>query len=281
MNQELLEELKVCLKDLNISGLENIDLLSQLTSKDIINQTELSYQVTPILKKLLEYANIHIYIDAEEQTELFSMNQTNFFSKVLNITRLSEEILSNLFILGILHPVLDVKIEFDDVTDSQEDCMGILSEIQDIVEKESNINKNIELYHRKTVGIYQQKFIEIVLPILKQDMLENNYEGALNLLSEYTKMKLNFISGMECESYFIMTKICQKLHNMLNPECIDYLTDLIEDEILDIGELDDEEYFNLLILQFENRYLREKSCHYYYREKEEIMSQYLEKCKKM
>ena len=281
MNQELIEKFKSLVKKLHISGFENIDLLLKLTRKDIENQTDLSYAVTILLEKLQQYSNIYCYLDEEEQEELLSWNHDDFFGKIIEMIRISDDIIDVLFLMGIAHPILEANMELDDTIDSKEDYIEYFEELKEILpEEDSYLLDDIKMYHKVSVEPYKQHFQGIVVPTLKETMLEDNYEKALNCLADYISIKLKFESNSVDNINLILAKISEELHQLLNSETIHKITDMIEEEDLDTDDLEEEEYLNLVILMFENRYLRHKSCRYYYKEKLKEATSYYEKCKK-
>lgn len=289
--KKLIEEFKGAIHKLHISGFENIDLLLKLTVSDIENKTNLSYQVTPILEKLVQYANLYVHLDEDEQTELFKMNQTDFFSKLFEIMQLSSTILGKLLELGIIHPVLASNLSFEDMWDSQEEVMELLAEMREILPDESLAKECISNYLTIVIVTYQQNFMCIRIPKLRYAMLTENYQMALEELSTYVQKKLELESGIEATCSLVDSYLYQGLLNMKDSECIERLLAKVEEsefdyygveeEAFDLDELDNQEYFNLLLLRLDNRYRRQKSAYYFYGEKQKEVAKYHEKCKKL
>lgn len=298
--KEILENLNNAFEELRIEKIENIELLLNLTKEDIENGTDISYQVTPILERLLELSRIYLYLD-DELDELYMMNQTYFFSKIQNITELSEKILDELKKRGIIHPILASDFEFEDTLDSQEECTYALERIKETLEKMDEEKEEIEedledtddsnnflisqitTYYDRVVGYYQIVFSRQVVPELREDMFSEDYQHAIGVLSDYINLKLKLLSGFDEDNSIYLTDIAIDLHNSLDDWIVEDIQNRIEieEDAFDQEELTDEEYFNLLILMFENRYQRQKSCRFYYHEQLQEVETYKEKCKKM
>ena len=298
--KEILENLNNAFEELRIEKIENIELLLNLTKEDIENGTDISYQVTPILEQLLELSRIYLYLD-DELDELYMMNQTYFFSKIQNITELSEKILDEFKKRGIIHPILASDFKFEDTLDSQEECTYALERIKETLEKMDEEKEEIEedledtddsnnflisqitTYYDRVVGYYQIVFSRQVVPELREDMFSEDYQHAIGVLSDYINLKLKLLSGFDEDNSIYLTDIAIDLHNSLDDWIVEDIQNRIEIEegAFDQEELTDEEYFNLLILMFENRYQRQKSCRFYYHEQLQEVETYKEKCKKM
>lgn len=267
--------------NLEISGFENIDLLLKLTKEDISMQTELSYKVTILLQKLLDLSNIYIYLNEDEETELLCWNQNDFFSKIMYLLNIASSIIGEMYTLNLIHPVLDTNIELEDIIDSKEDLLDTLNNIRDICSYDIDIIDYIENYDEMTVEPYQIYFKSLVVPNLKDAMLNDDYDKAITTLIDYINLKLRFESNNVDNIKLILTDISQELHKRLDPEIVDNISCLIENDELDIDDLDDSEYFNLSVLSFENRYQKQKICQHYYQEKLKESNYYHKKCKKM
>lgn len=305
--KEIIEKLNHAFEKLGIEKIENIECLLNLTKEDVEKETNLSYQVTFILEKLLTFSRIYAYLDDDEVNELLAMNQTDFFSKINAITRLSEQLLDEFRTKGIIHPILASDFELEDIIFSQEDCASILGEmnsiliqreqekndledeLEDILEmdsfdsQENSISSQISTYFDRVAGYYQIVFSRQVIPELRDAMFADNYQYALEKLSDYIDLKLKLLGGLDDDNSLYLCDIAIHLHELLDTEIVDdiYNRIEIEGEQFDSEDLDDEEYLNLLILMFENRYQRQKSCRYYYHEQLLETEICKEKCKKM
>lgn len=289
--KQLIKEFKKVVNELHIVELEDIDLLLKLTVDDIENQTDLSYKVTPILEKLKYYSDIYVHLDEDEQTELLRMNQTNFFNKIFYVIRLANRIIDELLICGILHPVIEGCMVFEDMLDTEEDFMELLEEIKEMLPAQEIRKEKIQTYRRLVVAEYQQNLTDTKIPNLLKAMITENYQMALEELSTYIQKKLELESGMEKTCSLITSYLYQALLDMKDSKCIERLLAKVEESefdyygvgegVLDLDELDNNEYFNLLLLQLDNRYRRQKSAYYFYGEKQKKITEYQEKCKKL
>lgn len=305
--KEIIEKLNHAFKELGIEKIENIEFLLSLTKEDIKKQTNLSYQITFILEQLLKLSRIYVYLDDDEENELLAMNQTDFFSKIHAITRLSEQLLDEFRNKGIIHPILASDFELEDIICSQEDCASILGEInsiliqreqeknnledelEDVLEissfdsQENSISAKISAYFDRVAGYYHVVFSRQVIPELRDAMFIDNYQYALEKLSNYIDFKLKLLGGLDDDNSLYLCDLAIHLHELLDTEIVGdiYNRIAIEGEQFDSEDLDDEEYLNLLILMFENRYHRQKSCRYYYHAQLLETEICKEKCKKM
>lgn len=301
--KEIIEKLNNAFMELGINEIGNMELLLKLSREDIEKKTDLSYQVTPILEHLLKLSRIYVYLGDDEGNELLMMNQTDFFSKIHYITRLSEKLLDEFRIQGVIHPVLASDFDFGDVIDSQEDCAFALDEIYEILAKrkeerdeweeetridsfeslEDSISSQISIYSDRVAGYYQVVFYRQVVPKLRDDMFSENYQHALEVLSNYIDLKTKLLAGLDEDNSLYLTDVAINLHRSLDHWIVEDIQNKIEieEDGFDQEELTDEEYFNLLILMFENRYQRQKSCRFYYYEQLQEVETYKEKCKKM
>ena len=294
--KEIIEKLNGAFEELGIEKIENMELLLNLTREDIEKKTNLSYQVTPILEQLLKLSRIYVYLSDDEENELLMMNQTDFFSKIHYITRLSEKLLDEFRIQDVIHPVLASDFEFGDVIDSQEDCAFALNEIYEILAKRKeerdeweeetrmdSISSQISVYSDRVSGYYQVVFYRQVVPKLRDDMFSENYQHALEVLSDYIDLKTKLLAGLDEDNSLYLTDVAINLHRSLDDWIVEDIQNRIEieEDEFDTEELTDEEYFNLLVLMFENRYQRQKSCCFYYHEELCEVETYKEKCKKM
>lgn len=298
--EENIKELNNAFVELGMEKIENLELLLKLTKEDIEKETELCYQLIPVFEQLLKFSRIYVYLDDDEKNELLMMNQTDFFSKIHYITRLSEELLNKFRIQGIMHPIITSDFEFEDTLDSQEECVSVLEEIKEILEEidkekeeefkmqsyelqKNPLSSQISAYSDRVAGYYQVVFYRQVVPKLKDDMFLEKYQHALEVLSNYIELKLKLLAGLDEDNFLYLTDIAINLHNSLDSWIIENIYNRIEieGEKFDPEELEEEEYFQLLILRFENRYQRQKSCQYYYHEKLLETEIYKEKCKKL
>lgn len=301
--KEIIEKLNNAFMELGINEIGNMELLLKLSREDIEKKTDLSYQVTPILEHLLKLSRIYVYLGDDEGNELLMMNQTDFFSKIHYITRLSEKLLDEFRIHDVIHPVLASDFDFGDVIDSQEDCAFALDEIYEILAKrkeerdeweeetrmdsfeslEDSISSQISIYSDRVAGYYQVVFYRQVVPKLRDDMFSENYQHALEVLSNYIDLKTKLLAGLDEDNSLYLTDVAINLHRSLDHWIVEDIQNKIEieEDGFDQEELTDEEYFNLLILMFENRYQRQKSCRFYYYEQLQEVETYKEKCKKM
>lgn len=145
------------------------------------------------------------------------------------------------------------------------------------------ITTDISIYFDKVVGYYQILFEKQVVPKLRKDMLEENYSHALEVLINYINLKLKLLSGLDEDNSLYLSDIALRLHQLLNEEKVEEIKRRIEidGENFDPEELDDVEYLQLLILMFENKYQRQKSCQYYYKGQSLEVEEYKKKCKKL
>lgn len=301
--KKIIEELTNVFQKLGIKRMENVELLLDLTKEDIEKQTDLNDRVTLILEKLLRLSHIYVWLDDDEENELLAMNQTDFFSKIHYVVRLSEQLLDEFRKAGIIHPILATDFELEDIISSQEDCISILAEISNILSTENQENDDFEdesdidsfnsleksifsqisTYFDRVTGYYQVVFFRQVIPVLRDAMFVDDYQNALEKLSDYIDLKLKLLGGLDDDNSLYLCDIAVRLQGLLDAEIVGdiYSRMEIEGEQFDPEELEDDEYLNLLILMFQNRYHKHKACRYYYHTQLLETEICKEKCKKL
>ena len=294
--REMMDELNHKLRELNMEEIKDIELLLNFTEEDTRKETDLSYQVTPIFERLLNLSMACVYLDDDDMSEIFSMNQTDFFRKIYCVAKLSNKIITFFVNQETLHPILDTTLDFENILIFQRSCLVLLDDLNRVLDaicKEEYSNGGVELGSIEntvslSISTYLdsrtdcfQKLLKQTIPMLKKSEQVGNYQQAFNILINYIDSKLELLSGLDTNNILCLSDICKQLHQLLDNEIVEYICSRIEldgkNTIND--ELDGRGRLNLMILLFENRYQRLQSCKYYYREGLLISNRYKQKYK--
>lgn len=264
--EALIDELVSKLNSFSFYNQTEFEELKLLSEDDINCDSIRAINVTPLLETIGKYAVVYCILGEEKEEIKSKLNGScdNVLDGVFEIAKIARDLFSVLLEEKLFHPVIllnNYKIDLIDSLNQSFDCIySLLYDLSNPNHKDNLINL-LNKFDSLSVIRYEKKYEQETVPSIFINGIRNKLEEVMNILVSYSTYKAFLEGGLGKDLSLCLSDLSFELST-------------IKEENKDATIVDYIDAFN-------NRYLKNKSLCYIYRENLEKTKSYKQAYKKL